>query len=99
MTTARRIHLWDDGTYTDTNGHWVAVRIEQFDKMQADIKELNAAGVLLERNWLRAEKRIDALEEALAQIEISTSTHGGDSFPEEARDAANKIARDALGDK
>lgn len=36
--------------------------------------------------------------EALHQIEVSTSTFAGDSFPAEARDAANAIARRALAD-
>lgn len=33
MTTAKRIHLWEDGTWDEQGGHWIAVRAEEWEEM------------------------------------------------------------------
>ncbi len=33
MTTAKRVHLWEDGTWDEQGGHWVAVRQEEYEEM------------------------------------------------------------------
>lgn len=45
MTSAKRIHLWEDGTWDQQGGHWMAVRIEEWEEMQ----DVIASATSLER--------------------------------------------------
>lgn len=34
MSTAKQIRLWEDGTYSEGGGHWIAVRLEEWEEMR-----------------------------------------------------------------
>lgn len=38
-TTAKRIHLWEDGTWDELGGHWVACREEEWAIMLKIIRK------------------------------------------------------------
>lgn len=76
MTTAKRIHLWENGTWDDLGGHWIAVRREEWEEMleiiasASSLERADRLGTTTAGKWCLMRKRLKAYRDGLAQAEL-----------------------------
>lgn len=75
MTTSKLIHLWEDGTWDEQGGHWIAVRQEEWEEMLNAIASASSLergrrlGALSDEKWSLLRERLKVYRTGLRKAE------------------------------